>query len=120
MGHVMTVHGPIDPSALGFTLPHEHTQIQLWQIPGRWDYWELTRDEPVILEELRRYREAGGAALVGRALDGGGRVRARRRDHRRRRARPGVAPDARRPERAAGRDGLWLVPRRVLPGRPPR
>src|SRR3954452_2140933 len=73
MCHVMTVHGPIDPSALGFTLPHEHTQIQLWQIPGRWDYWELTRDEPVILEELRRYREAGGSALVDVTIDGVGR-----------------------------------------------
>jgi predicted metal-dependent phosphotriesterase family hydrolase len=42
----MTVRGPIDPSELGYTLPHEHTQIHLWQIEGRWDYWELTRDEP--------------------------------------------------------------------------
>ena len=46
MPHVMTVRGPVDPSELGFTLPHEHTQIHLWQIEGRWDYWELTRDEP--------------------------------------------------------------------------
>ena len=61
----MTVRGPVDPSELGFTLPHEHTQIQLWHIQGRWDYWELTRDEPVILEELG-------------ALPGGGRDRARR------------------------------------------
>jgi predicted metal-dependent phosphotriesterase family hydrolase len=73
MGDVMTVNGPLDPSALGFTLPHEHTQIQLWQIPGRWDYWELTRDEPLILEELRRYREAGGSALVDVTIDGVGR-----------------------------------------------
>jgi predicted metal-dependent phosphotriesterase family hydrolase len=73
MGHVMTVRGPIDPSALGFTLPHEHTQIHLWQIPDRWDYWELTRDEPVILEELRRFREAGGSALVDVTIDGVGR-----------------------------------------------
>jgi len=53
MPHAMTVRGPIDASELGFTLPHEHTQIRLWQIPDRWDYWELTRDEPVILDELR-------------------------------------------------------------------
>lgn len=61
---VQTVLGPIEPSQLGFTLPHEHTAISLWHIPGRWDYWELTRDEPVITEELARYRDAGGSALV--------------------------------------------------------
>ena len=62
--YVQTVLGPVDPSALGFTLPHEHTAIALWQIPGRWDYWELTADEPVITAELGRFREAGGTALV--------------------------------------------------------
>jgi predicted metal-dependent phosphotriesterase family hydrolase len=73
MPHVMTVRGPVEPSALGFTLPHEHTQISLWHIQDRWDYWELTRDEPVILEELRLYREAGGTALVDLTLPGVGR-----------------------------------------------
>ncbi len=71
--HVQTVLGPIDPSALGFTLPHEHTAVQLWQIPGRWDYWELTRDEPVIAAELERYRAAGGTALVDVTLQSIGR-----------------------------------------------
>jgi predicted metal-dependent phosphotriesterase family hydrolase len=64
VAHVQTVLGPIDPSALGFTLPHEHTAITLWQIPNRWDYWELTADEPIITAELERYREAGGSGLV--------------------------------------------------------
>ncbi|MEO5965647.1 MAG: phosphotriesterase-related protein [Candidatus Limnocylindrales bacterium] len=73
MAHVMTVRGPIDPSRLGFTLPHEHTQIHLWQIQDRWDYWELTRDEPVILDELRLFREAGGSTLVDVTLSGVGR-----------------------------------------------
>ena len=73
MPHVMTVLGPVDPSVLGFTLPHEHTQIALWQIPGRYDYWELTRDEPVILEELRLFREAGGSTLADLTLPGVGR-----------------------------------------------
>ena len=53
MPHVQTVLGPVDPSSIGFTLPHEHTQIALWHIQDRWDYWELTKDEPVMLEELR-------------------------------------------------------------------
>jgi predicted metal-dependent phosphotriesterase family hydrolase len=73
MPHVMTVLGSIEPTALGFTLPHEHTQITLWQIPGRWDYWELTADEPIIAEELRQFREAGGTALADLTLPGMGR-----------------------------------------------
>ena len=73
MVHVQTVLGPIEPAGLGFTLPHEHTQIALWHIPDRWDYWQLTRDEPLILEELAAYRAAGGSALVDLTLPGVGR-----------------------------------------------
>jgi phosphotriesterase-related protein len=73
MAHVQTVLGPIEPSELGVTLPHEHTQIALWHVPARWDYWQLTRDEPVILEELAPYRAAGGSALVDLTLPGVGR-----------------------------------------------
>ena len=64
MAHIQTVLGPIEPDALGFTLPHEHTQIALWHIQSRWDYWQLTRDEPVILEELALFKALGGSALV--------------------------------------------------------
>jgi len=73
MPHVQTVLGPLEPSALGVTLPHEHTQIALWHIPDRWDYWQLTRDEPAILEELERFRAAGGASIVDLTLPGVGR-----------------------------------------------
>ena len=73
MAHVQTVLGPIDPTDLGFTLPHEHTQIALWHIELRWDYWQLTRDEPIILEELARFRAAGGRSLVDLTLPGVGR-----------------------------------------------
>jgi predicted metal-dependent phosphotriesterase family hydrolase len=73
MAHVQTVLGPIDPADLGFTLPHEHTQIALWHIDARWDYWQLTRDEPVILDELARFRAAGGSGLVDLTLPGVGR-----------------------------------------------
>ncbi|HEY8636502.1 MAG TPA: hypothetical protein VIL81_04485 [Candidatus Limnocylindrales bacterium] len=73
MAHVQTVLGPIDPAELGVTLPHEHTQIALWHIEGRWDYWQLTRNEPVILEELARFRAAGGGGLVDLTLPGVGR-----------------------------------------------
>jgi phosphotriesterase-related protein len=73
MPHVQTVLGPIDPGELGFTLPHEHTQIALWHIPDRWDYWQLSRDEPLILQELAAYRDAGGRGLVDLTVDGVGR-----------------------------------------------
>ena len=71
--HVQTVLGPIDPATLGWTLPHEHTAIALWHIANRWDYWELRRNEPVILEELAAFRSAGGGAVVDLTLDGVGR-----------------------------------------------
>ena len=73
MPHVQTVLGPIDPADLGFTLPHEHTQISLWHIPARWDYWQLTRDEPLILEELAAFKAAGGGGLVDLTMPGVGR-----------------------------------------------
>jgi predicted metal-dependent phosphotriesterase family hydrolase len=71
--HIQTVLGPVDPSIVGFTLPHEHTAISLWHVPSRWDYWELTRDEALITGELVQYREAGGTALVDLTLPGVGR-----------------------------------------------
>jgi phosphotriesterase-related protein len=72
-GRVRTVLGPVDPGELGWVLPHEHTAIALWHIANRWDYWELRRDEPVIVEELAAFRAAGGGTLVDLTLDGVGR-----------------------------------------------
>jgi phosphotriesterase-related protein len=73
MPHVQTVLGAVDPDTLGFTLPHEHTQIALWHVPDRWDYWQLTRDEPLILEELAAFKAAGGGSLVDLTQPGVGR-----------------------------------------------
>lgn len=73
MTHAQTVSGPIDPASLGWTLPHEHTQITLWQIPGRWDYWQLTRDQPLIVDELAAFRAEGGSSIVDLTLPGVGR-----------------------------------------------
>ena len=70
---VQTVLGPVDPAALGWVLPHEHTAISLWEVPGRWDYWELRRDEPVIVEELQAFRAAGGGGIVDLTAPGVGR-----------------------------------------------
>jgi predicted metal-dependent phosphotriesterase family hydrolase len=73
VAYVQTVLGRIDPSDLGVTLPHEHTQCALWHVENRWDYWQLTRDEPIILHELERFRESGGGSLVDLTLPGIGR-----------------------------------------------
>lgn len=70
---VMTVSGPIPPDRVGFTLPHEHTGIALWHVEGRHDYWELTPDEDLLIEELGELRRRGGATLVDLTLDGVGR-----------------------------------------------
>ena len=70
---VMTVSGPIPPEKLGFTLPHEHTAIALWHGERRSDYWELTPDDDLIVEELRDFRRRGGASIVDLTLDGVGR-----------------------------------------------
>jgi phosphotriesterase-related protein len=69
----MTVSGPIPPDKLGFTLPHEHTGISLWHIANRWDYWELTPDEDLIIEELRDFRRRGGGTLADLTPPGVGR-----------------------------------------------
>jgi predicted metal-dependent phosphotriesterase family hydrolase len=70
---VQTVLGLIEPGELGWTLPHEHTAIALWHVANRWDYWELRRDEAVIIEELGRFAAAGGSAIVDLTLPGVGR-----------------------------------------------
>jgi predicted metal-dependent phosphotriesterase family hydrolase len=70
---VLTVSGPIPPDRVGFTLPHEHTGLSLWHIADRWDYWELTPDEPTLVEELDDFRRRGGSTLVDLTLDGVGR-----------------------------------------------
>lgn len=64
MGRVQTVLGNVAPEELGVVLPHEHTGIALWHIPNRWDYWELTPDDEIVVPELIRFREAGGGTVV--------------------------------------------------------
>ena len=74
---VQTVLGRVDPSELGFSLPHEHTRCVLWQIPARWDYWELTGEDEMILPELARFKDLGGTCLADLTLQSIGRDPAR-------------------------------------------
>lgn len=73
MAFVQTVLGQVDPAAIGFTLPHEHTRCVLWHIPDRWDYWELTGEDELIVPELERFRELGGTCLADVTLQSIGR-----------------------------------------------
>ena len=87
---VMTVSGPIPPESVGFALPHEHTRVSLWHIPGRFDYWELAADELTIADELRDYRRRGGRTLVDLTV-------------------PGIGRDPERLRRLASRTGVQIV-----------
>jgi predicted metal-dependent phosphotriesterase family hydrolase len=77
VSQVRSVAGPVSPDALGFTLPHEHTGISLWHIQNRWDYWELTPNDTIVLPELAAFKAAGGGTLVDLTLPGVGRDPAR-------------------------------------------
>jgi phosphotriesterase-related protein len=88
--YIQTVDGRIEPDSIGFTLPHEHTACQLWHIPNRWDYWELTRDEEIIAAELGDFSARNGTCLVDVTL-------------------PGFGRDPERLRRLAERTGLHIV-----------
>ncbi len=85
-GKIQTVLGPIDPSELGFTQPHEHLLVALLPPGMREDYegepitlenvghyrrhWlnnpenlKLT-DEAEAIDELKRFKSSGGGAVV--------------------------------------------------------
>jgi predicted metal-dependent phosphotriesterase family hydrolase len=70
---VQTVTGAVPVDELGFTLPHEHTFIQLWQIPGRFDYLGQLAGADILAAELAQFRELGGRTLVDLTLPGMGR-----------------------------------------------
>ena len=69
--YVMTVTGPVEPTSLDFTLPHEHTGLDpSGHEPEHsphdhpWEWWDVFSDEDVIAAELRRYVDLGGTCLV--------------------------------------------------------
>src|SRR4051794_12428311 len=78
--HVQTVNGPVDPSVLGFVLPHEHTGLDAsGHEPEHsphdhpWEWWDVFSDEEVIVAELGEFREAGGTCVVDLTNHGLGR-----------------------------------------------
>jgi predicted metal-dependent phosphotriesterase family hydrolase len=73
MDYIQTVTGRIPAADLGFTLPHEHTGIDIPGEPNPWDWWNLFNDEAVIVEELADYKAHGGRSLVDLTNNGLGR-----------------------------------------------
>lgn len=74
---VRTTAGDVPAAELGFTLPHEHTYVSLWEIPGRFDYSGQVDDEDTLARELADYVRLGGSALVDLTVRGIGRDVAR-------------------------------------------
>lgn len=58
---VVTVRGPVAPSALGVTLSHDHVLMDGWAVFR--SYSVIIDDEETAAAELRLYREAGGGAV---------------------------------------------------------
>jgi predicted metal-dependent phosphotriesterase family hydrolase len=68
--YVQTVTGRIPSDELGFTLPHEHTFIDLWLISGRYDYFMTLPDEDLLADELMEFQRRGGRSLVDLTVRG--------------------------------------------------
>jgi phosphotriesterase-related protein len=58
----MTVFGPLAASELGITLPHEHVLCDLWRVTR--DPNHFMTDVALAIEEVRRFKAAGGGAIV--------------------------------------------------------
>lgn len=67
---VMTVRGPVDAAALGVVLPHEHVFIDLLR---EYRGVGLLADEALAIDELTRFRAAGGSTIVDCTSEGLGR-----------------------------------------------
>lgn len=67
---VMTVRGPVGAMDLGVVLPHEHVFIDLL---AEYRGTGLLADETLAIEEVGRFREAGGATIVDCTSEGLGR-----------------------------------------------
>jgi phosphotriesterase-related protein len=71
---IVTVNGPIDPRELGVTLSHDHVLVDAWGMtPGYEDYGTILDNEDLAIEEMKRYRRAGGSALCDPTTVGIGR-----------------------------------------------
>ena len=79
MSFVQTVTGRVPLDDVGFTLPHEHLFLTMWDSDGRGSMLQVS-DEELLLAELKAFAAAGGSCLVDQTPRGCGRdpVRVRR------------------------------------------
>ncbi|MEE2659852.1 MAG: hypothetical protein VX733_15195 [Candidatus Latescibacterota bacterium] len=68
---VETVLGPTAPGQLGRTQMHEHLLLDIY--PSRWSFEHILDDIDVAVEELERFRGAGGGGIVEVTPRGAGR-----------------------------------------------
>ena len=72
-GQIMTVNGPIDPSDLGFCLPHEHVLSKFGEPPADPAAFDETRTVAEVVPYLRYLREVGISAIADCTAYGFGR-----------------------------------------------
>jgi phosphotriesterase-related protein len=60
---IMTVKGPIEPSELGITLPHEHLLVDLYKVFQPHREMKLI-DRDLASAELQLFKDAGGSTIV--------------------------------------------------------
>lgn len=63
VGKVMTVRGPVEPTALGVTLSHDHVMIDAWEFFGKPHYEVILDDESIMTEEAQYYKAVGGGTI---------------------------------------------------------
>jgi predicted metal-dependent phosphotriesterase family hydrolase len=73
MTWIQTVRGRVDASEIGFTLPHEHTYIDLWTLEPRFDFPAQFNDADLLAAELVDYKAHGGDCVVDVTVQGMGR-----------------------------------------------
>ena len=72
MSHIQTVTGPVGAASLGFTLPHEHIHLEMWNSDGEGSVTQIDDDE-VLAAELVAFTEVGGTCLVDQTPRAAGR-----------------------------------------------
>jgi predicted metal-dependent phosphotriesterase family hydrolase len=60
-GKVVTVLGEIEPSEMGNTLTHDHLLVDGWGLRNL--YEAILDDEGIAIDEVRRFKEAGGGTI---------------------------------------------------------
>lgn len=71
---VITVCGPVQAEELGHCQPHEHVIIDAWSTAEwRWESDRVLTDEDEQIDELRRFKQAGGGTIVDLSVPGIGR-----------------------------------------------